>query len=202
MSKEKKGCGCFGCGCGCLTAIIITIIISIVAGTFWAKRHIYYQQPEKINKVAEEICQFKLPEELEPMLALDFNFGKLALFTFAKENKIAMAVFIEAPINKIEESDTSLMIQAVNFGLSENLSIKHPENVTVTTETLKSIVMVGTNEMKVTETKIRYEEDDVTMIVRQGTFFKGKKMVIVNFIGTEGPNTNKRATQFLNSVKP
>ena len=200
--SEKRKFGCFGCGCGCLTAIIISIIISIVAGTFWVKRHIYFDQPEKINKVAKEICQFKLPEELEPKIAFDFNFGKLALFTFAKENKIAMAVFIEAPINKIEESDTSLIIQAVNLGLSENLNIKHPENVTVTTETLKNIVMVGTNEMKVTETKIRYEEDDVTMIVSQGTFFKGKKMVIVNFLATEGPDTNKRARQFLNSVKP
>jgi hypothetical protein len=201
MNKKGKF-GCFGCGCGCLTAIIIAIIIAILAGVFWAKRHIYYQQPEKINKVAEEICQFKLPEELEPMIAFDFNFAKFALFTFVKENRIAMAIFIEAPINEIEKSDTTLMMQAITFGLSENLNIKHPENVTVTTETMNSIVMVGTNTMQVTETKIRYEEDDVTMIVRQGTFFKGKKMVIVNFLATEGPNTSKRATQFLNSVKP
>ena len=201
MSKKGEF-GCFGCGCGCFTAIIIAIIISILAGVFWAKRHIYYQQPEKINKIAEEICQFKLPEELEPMIACDFNFGKLALFTFAKENRIAMAIFIEAPINEIEESDTTLMIQAITFGLSENLNIKHPENVTVTMETLKSIVMVGTNTMEITETKIRYEEDDVTMIVRQGTFFRGKKMVVVTFLATEGPDTNIRATQFLNSVKP
>jgi len=201
MSK-RKGCGCFGCGCGSLIAIIIVLIIGIVATVIWAKGHIYFDQPEKINKVAEEICQFKLPEELEPKIAFDFNFGKLALFTFAKENKIAMAVFIEAPINKIEESDTTLIMQAFTYGTSENLNIKHPENVTVTTKTMKNIVMVGTNEMKVTETKIRYEEDDVTMIVSQGTFFKGKKMVIVNFLATEGPDTNKRATQFLNSVKP
>ena len=201
MSK-RKGFGCFGWGCGSLIAIIIVLIIGVVATVIWAKGHIYFDQPEKINKVAEEICQFKLPENLEPKIACDFNFGKFALFTFAKENKIAMAVFIEAPISKIKESDTTLIIQAINYGLSENLNINNPENVTVTTETLKSIIMVGTNEMKVTETKIHYVEDKVTIIARQGIFIKGEKVVVVNLIATEGPDTNTRATQFLNSVKP
>ena len=201
MSKGK-GWTCFGCGCGFFIAIIIAIIVIVVSGIFWIKNNVYFQQPEKINKIAEDICQFTLPEELQPMFACDFPFAEFALYIYGKENKVAMATFIEAPIMQVEDRKTIALMQGVAFGVSDNLGIDNPEDVTVSTETLNSIVMVGTNKMNLTETKIRYEEDDITMMVRQGRFNKGDKMVIVTFLATEGPDTKKRATQFLNSVKP
>ncbi len=62
--------------------------------------------------------------------------------------------------------------------------------------------MVRTNTMQVTETKVHYEEDDITMMMRQGVFFKDDSMVIVNFFATVGPDTAAHATKFLQSVKP
>ena len=200
MSKGK-GFGCFGCGCGSLIAIIIVLIIGIVATVIWAKGHIYFDQPEKINKVAEEICQFKLPENLEPKIACDFDVFKLAVFAYLDNNKVAIASFIETTFKDFEVKLKTSYTDGVMMGLAKNLNINHPKNKTVTTETLKSVIMVGTNEMKVTETKIHYVEDKVTIIARQGIFTKGEKVVAVNFLATEGPETNTRATQFLNSVK-
>ncbi len=200
MSKGKKGC--CGCGCGCLTAIVIAIIIAIVAGVFWVKGHVYFQQPEKINKVAEEICQFKLPEKLEPVLACDFDVFKLAVFAYLENNKVAIASLIETTFKDFEVELKTSYTDGVMLGLAKSLNINNSKNKTVTTETLKSIVLVGTNEMKVTETKIHYVEDNVTIIARQGIFTKGEKVVMVNLLATEDSNTITRATQFLNSVKP
>ncbi|GEM_PF-3471544 len=201
--SNKKGCCCLGCGCGFLLAIIVALLIALIAAGIWAKNRFYVRQPEKINEVAEQICEFKLPEEFQPLLAFDFNIIKFAMFIYGEENKVAMVQLVELPKGReAEKMFSSAYIEGVTSEISAKLGVENPQERTVTTETLNSIVMVGTNTMKVTETKIRFEEDDVTMLMRQGVFFKGDKTVIAIFLATEGPDTNARATQFLQSVKP
>ena len=82
--KSRCGCkfGCVGGCCGIIILVLVIFIISLITGGFWIKNRTYLNQPDRINKLADKICDYKLPAEFIPAMGLDYGFVRFALFVW------------------------------------------------------------------------------------------------------------------------
>ncbi len=195
-TKSKKGCGCAGGGCcGIIVIIFIIFIVSVIAGGFWLKNKTYLDQPEKINKLANEICDYKLPANFKPLIGADFDVVRFALFVKEDEinnQNVSTVIFFDTTITNIADyfDDVAARI-VVSSGDDNEMKVK--------TIDLGSFM---NNDTKIScqEQLIYIEEEDTSFTIYKGSFPKDDRIVIAWYMAAGMTNTPADAKAIINSI--
>ena len=194
-TKSKKGCGCVGGCCGIVVIIFVIFITSLIAGGFWLKTRYYLEQPEKINKLASEICDYKLPDEFKPMIGADFNVIRFALFVKGDESKnqdASMVIFFDTSITNIADYFDEITSKII-------LSSDNGNEMKVKTIDFDSFM---NNDTKISrrEQVVYIEEEDRSYTIYKGSFPNDDRIVIAWYMAVGVTNTPADARAIINSI--
>ncbi len=195
--KSRCGCklGCVGGCCGIIVIIIIILIVSLIAGGFWIKRRTYLNQPEEVNKLANEICDYKLPDEFIPAVGMDYGFVRFALFV--KENKmnnqnVATVIFFDTTItNFVDYFDDVAAKIVISSGSDKEMKVK-----TIDLDSFST----GDTKISCQEQLIYIEEENTFFTVYKGTFPNDDRIVIAWYLAAGLTNIPADAKVIINSI--
>ena len=196
-SKSRCGCrcGCVGGCCGIIVIILIILILSLVVGSFWIKSRTYVNQPEKINKLANEICDYKLPDEFIPAMGLDYGFVRFALFV--KENEmnnqnVSTVIFFDTTITNFADYFDDVVARIViSSGKDKEMKVKTIELDSFST---------GDTKISCQEQLIYIEEENTFFTIYKGTFPKDDRIVIAWYLAAGLTNIPDDAKVIINSI--
>ncbi len=195
--KSRCGCklGCVGGCCGIIVITIIILIVSLIAGSFWIKRRTYVNQPERINELANEICDYKLPDEFIPAVGMDYGFVRFALFV--KENKInnqnaSTVIFFDTSITNFADyfDDVATRI-VISSGNDKEMKVK-----TIDLDSFST----GDTKISCQEQLIYIEEENTFFTIYKGTFPKDDRIVIAWYMAAGLTNIPDDAKVIINSI--
>ncbi len=195
--KSRCGCklGCVGGCCGIIVITIIILIVSLIAGSFWIKRRTYVNQPERINELANEICDYKLPDEFIPAVGMDYGFVRFALFV--KENKmnnqnVATVIFFDTTItNFVDYFDDVAAKIVISSGSDKEMKVK-----TIDLDSFST----GDTKISCQEQLIYIEEENTFFTVYKGSFPNDDRIVIAWYLAAGLTNIPDDAKVIINSI--
>ena len=179
-------------GCFHLMLLLIIIIFSAYAYYWYSQRTYGQNDTTKIQNLANQICEHKLPKIFKPLSGGDFIIFRYAVFNYKENGNEKAKIFV------VSSSDDNLR-NIIYFKLRSKFSNKE-------TQVKKSIPMVsgigyGTNKIRRCEDTLSLSGTNQTIKAFEAWFRQPKHKVVAWFAANDN-KLNTMGRTFIKSVKP